>query len=142
MAKKTKTIKTYRALRYLQLQTDAYRKNGKRETIEFRGGTMAPKRVNGTFTTDDPEIQAYLENSDRFNVDYKIINEVKETFTEIDEGKEETSPETEKVEGVKDLQEARRYMVDKFGLNPESLKNKNQVLAAAKRQNLEFVDME
>lgn len=73
-----KMTKTYQSIRFTELHLTIFvtRKDytePQKETVDFIGGSTYPRQANGTYTTNDKEIQAQLEKNDGFKKDYRLL---------------------------------------------------------------------
>ena len=66
------STKTYVCVKFLDLTTEVM-VNGQIKIIRLKGGIMSPRRINGTYTTNDPDIQEAIEASPGFNKRYKLL---------------------------------------------------------------------
>lgn len=64
--------KTYQSLKYVD---DSYciLVNGNKMFVRFNGGSLQP-RVNGKFTTTDPDVMAAMESCKGFNKEFKLVS--------------------------------------------------------------------
>lgn len=72
--------KVYNSIGFLNATTQIM-VNGKKMTIEFRGGARYPKVTFGQFVTDDKDVQKALEKDKQFNKLYKLVK-IDGEFTE------------------------------------------------------------
>lgn len=158
--------KTYQAIGWISIKKEIVI-NGKHIKILFTGGKRHPKKVFGTYQTDDKAIQKALESDPQFNKDYRLMG--KKTPVEQNPSADEAiaflkkenerlqrenselkaeinlmkKPEEEKVrlvEGVTNAQQAKDYLVKEFGHDPEKLKNKMLIMNASKKYKVAFPD--
>jgi len=124
-------MKVYRSVYYNHL---TYIKvDGKPFKIVFGGGMIIDgKMINGTFSTNDENIQKAIENDPRFGSIFNLV----ETY---DENKVEDS-QKEIVSGITDIQSAREYLIGK-GVDHQELNNPKNILKKAEELNLSFPDM-
>lgn len=106
--------------------------------------TFAPQSDGSSvFATSNKDLQDALENHYKFG---RLFNLVSTTTAEekpatAEEEAETTAPEPEKiVVKVADLQEAKDYLADKFGISRTTMKlnNKKSILEAAEAHNVVF----
>lgn len=103
---------------------------------------------NGTsvFATSDPDIQAGLEKHYKFGKLFKLASThtydpeklVQETAEAANQGDVNNSGKEATVIKVNDLQEAKDYIADTFGVSRTALKTKKSVLDAAAEHNIAF----
>lgn len=65
-------IKTYISINHVHLTTNIVVKELP-TVIEFKGGSIYPKRRNGVFSTDDNYIQKAIESDNSYNIEFKLI---------------------------------------------------------------------
>jgi len=68
-------LKTYATIGILNRHTSASI-DGRDVPIHFINGTESPRKIQGRFTTKDPKIQEWIENSGNFNKKYRLISSV------------------------------------------------------------------
>jgi len=76
--------KTYQSIQYKELHL-RINVNNRSHAIDFTGGTTYPKVINGTFQTNDTDIQNALERSPSFNKMYRLM---------LSEGVSDTVPDS------------------------------------------------
>jgi hypothetical protein len=68
-------LKTYETIGILNRHTSA-NIDGIDVPIHFINGTESPRKIQGRFTTKDPKVQAWIENSGNFNKKYRLVSTV------------------------------------------------------------------
>ena len=134
-------------------------------TIDFMGGSNAPREINGTFTTRDIKIQDALESSERFNSYYKLVytekgavtqaipvstpkavvidNTISDSFMDEPIAEEKTDEaDVEIVTGISSGQKAKAYLFENFQIPLSKMKNNASVLAIAKECGVSFPELE
>lgn len=117
---------------------------GKRVRIRFEGGGAHAK---GMYTTNDEKIQEAIESSDQFQ--RKIIT-IERYYSPKEEkvSKKIEIVEASPVQGfkiykdVEKVQEAANILKLEYGLDHNSVKSREKVLAEAQRLNLKFPKLE
>lgn len=122
--------------------------NGSGMGCTFSGGTSFPKKLNGTFSTTKPEVQAALEAHPWYNkmfslVDTSVIGQ--QPFAAVEPAKEQPPQEEEPAtEGevylspAKNAQEAKKELNIKFNIPWSRLKNARQVKREAAERNIQY----
>jgi len=140
--------KTYQSVHYVQL--DTYLKvKGQRTLIEFRGGTLEPKR-NGTYNCTDPDvIEALDANIKRIGprCSYKCIHE--EILLEDDSPKKKTGNAVIRdVPAINTVTAGREWLINasisgqiEEGITPSMIKNRTDVLRIAEENGIRFIDL-
>jgi hypothetical protein len=137
--------KTYQSTQFIQLDTYVLI-NGQKRLVEFRGGSLDPKR-NGIYSTSDPEVieqmDAYLKRIGPEKASYKCIHE--EVLLEDEPVKKS---ETREVPEVTTVTAAKQWLVDasekgeiKEGITPNQIKNRTDVLRIAQENGINFIDL-
>lgn len=122
---------------------------GKDVPIHFSGGVIYPRRINGSYSTSDPDIQKALENDHRNGEIWKCISKIplfKKPEVETLEGETaevpETPAKTRKVPEIKTVQDAKEYLASRLdGISKATLTNKAKVLEVAARYNIIFPNL-
>lgn len=118
-----KITKTYRSLKSQVLAIRVVLKD-RRLTIRFTGGSKY-LGIRGSFTTDDTEIQEFLDNSPSLNVRYALEKEVKH--------KEKQKVEAEpKVVTFNSVQECKDYFESEFGIKPYPYSTREKCIVKGK----------
>lgn len=107
--------------------------------FEFTDGVITAHGASpAKFKTDNPLFQNIIESSNYFK--NGRIKLVKTIVLEEDAPKEDAPKEdvTKKV-NVSDLEEAKQYLVDNYGISPLKLTGKRTIVSAARECNIEFV---
>lgn len=137
--------KTYISKYYLQLHTEVeLKKDGEKvkRRIDFTGGQRAPRRINGRFTTTDPEIQEAIEKHPSYGTKFTLMKGKK--------GAQKAKPKepegSEKVvnKDVTTVPEAKAFLTDsekEFGVKLSEIQNKEAILSKAKELNVEFPNL-
>ena len=86
------STKTYIATKFLDLTTEVM-VDGKIKTIRLKGGIMSPRRINGSYTTNDPKIQEAIEAAPGFNKRFKLHRDWGEAEKTVDAPKKVITPE-------------------------------------------------
>lgn len=91
------------------------------------------------YATSDPMMQSALECHHNFGVLYVLDKVVEETQVE-EKPQEQSKAEEPKVATVKvaSLEDAKEYLVDKFGISRTKLRSKKQIMDAAEAHNIKF----
>lgn len=140
---------TYIALENIQF--DTYVTVGSnRVLIQFRGGSLEPRR-NGTFTTNDQKLIEAIDKDSGMNKTFKLLHSDVVLEDEIPSpGSKEDRKDWLKVEGTKTVQAAKEWLLDaskkgehgvKEGLLSSQITNKSTVLKLADEFHIEFVDL-
>lgn len=66
-------LKTYETIGILNRHVAAVI-DGREVTLPFINGTDSPRKIQGRFTTKDPKIQEWIENSGNYNVKYRLVS--------------------------------------------------------------------
>lgn len=130
-------LKVYQSINAVFFSTDIVLGEKKSIRIAFDNGVRYPKKNNGTYITDNVEIQKAIEADASFNVEFKLIRS---------EGKaEEKTEEDQKVDpNVKDYPEvttvgaARKILKNVFG---KDTKNRIEVMAASDELGVTFPNL-
>jgi hypothetical protein len=146
--------KTYQARKYIALHKRLKIKKGDDSVvidIEFTGGGHSNNRkITGKYSTSDAAIQEALEKNPGFNTEYRLIRSDKigiinqKEDSQPDETGLETGDEqgedVKAIEDVKTVGEARQYIIDNYkdDIQVSKIRNKSDVLKAAKTLNIEF----
>lgn len=109
--------------------------NGKSRHVTFNsltgGGSM--------YSTSDEDMQSALETHHNYGVLYKLDKVVDETKVEV---KPKAQPKVQEPEvktvKVASLEDAKEYLVDKYGISRTKLRSKKQIMEAAEAHNIEF----
>jgi hypothetical protein len=146
-----KVQKTYQATSAIQLDTYCL-VDGQKVAIEFRGGTITPRR-NGIFQTSDPKLIAQLD-ADIARVgeevaSYKCINIT--TLEEGEPGNTGYMPDDLPEKNVPDISTvtaAREWLLSasesgeiRKGITPSMIKNRVDVLRIAGENKVNFTDL-
>lgn len=100
----------------------------------FDGGTLSPRRINGSFSTSDPFIQEALESLPDFGTGFFI-----ERDNAADAPAAVVVEDTEQVLGVKNITEAKKYLTERYvTITYSQLKNKPMVLKVMENLNINF----
>lgn len=141
--------KTYQATQAIQLDTYVEVKGGKR-LIEFRGGTLNPRR-NGLFSTSTPEIMDALDADIKRvgpGCTFKCIHE--EILLDDDAPVKSNKIHLGglDVPGVKTVTAARTWLVDasfekkiEEGITSSMIKNRTDVLRIAEEHGIVFTEL-
>lgn len=89
------------------------------------------------FITDDKDMQTALERHSRFGKLFKLDVYYKDEPVE-EEPVEEVPEATTNTVKVASLEDAKEYLVDKFGISRTKLRSKKQIMDAAEAHNIEF----
>lgn len=68
-------IKTYETIGILNRYINAVI-DGREVSIPMTNGVESPRRIQGRYTTSDPKIQNWIENSGNFNKRYRLISTI------------------------------------------------------------------
>jgi len=140
--------KTYQSVHFVQL--DTYLKvKGQRTLIEFRGGTLEPKR-NGTYNCTDPDIIEALDaNIKRIGqkCSYKCIHE-EILFEDDSPQKKKGNSVMRDVPEINTVTAGREWLINasaegqiEEGITPSMIKNRTDVLRIAEENGIRFVDL-
>ncbi|MCK9333574.1 MAG: hypothetical protein M0Q19_10485 [Candidatus Cloacimonetes bacterium] len=100
----------------------------------FDGGTLSPRRINGSFSTSDPFTQEALESLPDFGTGFFI-----ERDNAADAPAAVVVEDTEQVLGVKNITEAKKYLTERYvTITYSQLKNKPMVLKVMENLNINF----
>ena len=125
-------VKTYRSLRYLELY--AYvNVNGKEVNVPFTGGTKVPKRILGSFSTGDKQIQKALEEHPKYNLEFTCVS-----GNEVKAGAPSKELSGEEPVQVANFQQAKKYLVDEHGVEPAEIPNKEALEKKALELKVQF----
>jgi hypothetical protein len=140
---------TYIALENIQFDTYVM-VGSNRVLIQFRGGTLEPRR-NGTFTTNDPKLIEAMDKDSGINKTFKLFHSDVVLTEEVPApGSQEDRKDWLKVEGTTTVQKAKDWLINasknkehgvKDGLLSSQIANKSTVLALAEEFHIEFVDL-
>lgn len=130
-------LKVYQSINAVFFSTDIVLGEKKSIRIAFDNGVRYPKKNNGTYITDNAEIQKAIEADASFNIEFKLIRS---------EGKaEEKTEEDQKYDpSVKDYPEvttvgaARKILKNVFG---KDTKNRVEVLAISEELGVTFPNL-
>lgn len=131
-------LKVYQSINAVYFSTDIMLGEKKSIRIAFDNGVRYPKKNNGTYITDNTEIQKAIEADASFNVEFKLIRS---------EGKAEEKEKEEDSTGdknVKDYPEvttvgvARKILKNVF---ERDAKNRVEVLAISEELGLTFPNL-
>lgn len=128
-------IKTYKATTHLSL--NVVMPSGKNQHITFNGLS------NGTslYTTDNELIQQALESHARFGTLFRLQTTSKQTTkTTKNTANSKKATKVTKVT-VSDIDAAKDYLADNFGLSRTKMKSTTAILNAAKANGIEFVGL-
>lgn len=148
----TQKSKTYQAITALHLATEVWVKSpdgqGKtKRRVVFSGGIRSPRRIPGTFSTNDPVLQEALESDTGFNKSWRLKKEKllekekQEVANTIKESMPEEQPASLVVDDVTTVKSAKEYLTEKHGIKVSELPNRNAVIAKAKEVNVEFPNL-
>ena len=145
-----KTIKTYKSKDFLSFSlvtgTESYQdpftggvyKRTTHTRVVFRPGTLG----EATFTTDNADLQAKLEECPLFGKRFFLVNTVTEEEEKEAKAKmakaAKAKAEPTKVE-VSDASEAKQYLVDKFEISRTQIRTLSDIKKYAEQNNIEFV---
>ncbi len=118
--------------------------NGENTSIDFDGGITSPRRINGSFSTTNPKIQAALESHYAFNKSFELVRTVDSSPAPVVK-KEEEQKETKSnviISRAKNAQEARQELNKKYGISYSYIKNAAAVLEKAAEFNIEYPNWE
>lgn len=141
--------KKYVLLKNMAWDLNLVLSNGRKITVLFKGGFLAPKMTPGYYRTDDPLIQEALEAHNCFNDKYALaetIHDKEFVFNpEIVTGSGLTPPGNtpttdEVVYEVTNAKEAKQWLIDKKGALPAELKNVPAIDAYCIKNKIVFVD--
>ena len=143
----SKQLKIYQSIDYQVLDTYVMA-GGSRRLIEFRGGSLQP-RINGKFSTSDPEIIAALDaDIARGGASFKCIHSEDLPDGAKAKGKKESEendfvPEDfNHVTGITTGQAARDFLLENVpGLSNTKLPNIATIKEVAKANKIFFVDL-
>ena len=124
-------VKTYRSPIVLSVRTA----DGTRVTFEELSGGQG-----GTFSTADPHLQEQLEKHPLFNYRFKVHGTAAAPQKKVEAEAEPETVEVIKVQ-INDPGEAKEYLADHFQISRTRLRTKEQILASAKANNVEFVGL-
>ena len=140
--------KTYEATNAIQLDTYCL-VDGKKFLVEFRGGTLDPRK-HGRFNTSDPKVIKAMDDDivrvGPERASYKCVH----TETLIDDEAEiEVEPIPEKIiPGIKTVTKAREWLIEasdqgiiKKGITSSMIKNRTDVLRFAGENKVTFTDL-
>lgn len=153
--------RVYQSIRAIFLSSYV-RLNGKLVQVKFTGGQRTPKRTNGKFSTNDPDMQRALETSPEYGKNWRriippegeIVKDRPPEMTIITEPEvkvqppaadrvmvaTETSPLS--ISGLINAQQVKNYILENYTdrFKFKELMSKGQIYAAAKALNLIFPD--
>jgi hypothetical protein len=128
------SVKTYRLLRYLEHYVYVQLEGRKEElSIPFTGGTKVPKRILGSYTTADQDIQKALEKHKKYDIDFTCVSG--KTIKAGSPTKELTPGEP--VE-VTNFSQAKKYLVDNHDVSPGDIPNKEALEKKAEELGVQF----
>lgn len=129
-------VKTYRSLRYLEHYIYVVIPGKKEEvSIPFTGGTKAPKRILGSFTTSDKETQKALESHRSYGIHFTCVGG--NTPVKAGTPSKELDLDKEPVKVV-NFQQAKKYLVDNHDADPADIPNKIALEAKAAELKVQF----
>lgn len=109
--------------------------------IHFSGGRTHPKMVFGTYRTSNPSIIAALENHPKYGIDWVCESEKKvEDPITVKLGEVKVDDKMV-VSGATNSQQAREWLNKNKGIPFTKMRNKGEVLAVAKEQKVEFINL-
>lgn len=132
-------------------------KNDKREIVEehninFEGGRLTPREVNGTFMTADPFVQKLIENHESYGKKFVLIAETDqktdktillEPDINIPDMEESMRDNIEIVGGINTGQKAKKYLLDNYkDVTALEVSNNTKILECAKKHHVRFPDLE
>jgi hypothetical protein len=141
--------KVYRSKYFLSL-TVCVVKAGNVVNCEFAGGIKSPQRVNGSFSTSDPETQMQLEANPRFNKDYYLLKTVEiapapipvptpiPAAIPVAENIPVVSEKEGHVSDATNAQQAREELNAKFGISFSKLKNTAAIMQFAEEYKISY----
>jgi hypothetical protein len=130
-------LKTYQSTRSITLITYV-RVEGDLVAIEFTGGTLAPKKKFGKYSTDNQKIQQAIESSGGFGLEFVCISEQ----PEIKNNEPDNSGEGWKdIEDVKTVQAAKDYLIDLPEVTASMVTNKLKVMEVAEKLKIRFPNL-
>ncbi len=71
-------VKIYETVNEVRL-TITIDNSGTPQDIVFEGGRLYPQRKNGTFRTDNPQLQKSLESDSSFGIDFRLKEKIEIT---------------------------------------------------------------
>lgn len=91
------------------------------------------------YSTSDENMQSAIETHHNFGVLYKLDKVVDETKVEV-KPKEQPKVQEPEVKTVKvaSLEDAKEFLVDRFGISRTKLRSKKQIMDAAEAHNVMF----
>lgn len=117
---------------------------------------------SSSFTTSSPELQEAIEKHYNYkklfrlesciedekktadkntNVNNEITDDVKDIVADDENPDNETSADNVVKVDVSDLEAAKEYLADKFGISRTSLRSKKAIIEQAQAHNIEFVGL-
>ena len=136
-------LKTYQSTRSITLLTYV-KVDGDLVAIEFAGGTLAPKKKYGKYSTSDPQIQKALENANGFGLEFVCILEQEseqEQSNHKDDKKEDGENGWKDIEDIKTVQAAKDYLIDLPEVTASMVGNKAKVLEVAEKFKIRFPNL-
>ena len=121
--------------------------DGQTLSIEFGGGMSSPRRVNGSFSTTDPKIQAALERHGLYNKTFELVKVINQKPAPAPVPPPEPEPEPKEIQPAyvskaKNAQQAKFELNKKFKVAWSNLKNVDAVLAMAEKFNIDYPEWE
>lgn len=132
--------KTYRSLVTINFSTTIGVGNSQ-VYIHFTGGRTHPKMVFGTYRTSDPSIIAALENHPKYGIDWVCESEKRMEVLISTKPGEVKVDDKMIVTGATNSQQAREWLNKNKGIPFTKMRNKGEVLAVAKEQKVEFINL-
>jgi len=137
--------KTYQSIEFMQFDT-AVMVNGQKVLLEFRGGSLDPKR-NGTYQTNDPGVIVAMDATIKRAGKACGFECIHEDIAIIDEDDNKVKNLTE-VPGITTVTAARQWLLEASekkeiaeGITAGMIKNRTDVLRIADENNIKFVDL-
>ncbi len=141
------TRKVYRSKHFMHL-TITIRIKGEPVQITFEGGSAAPRRINGDYSTTDPVKQVAIENHPKYGKSFELVKTI-----DMSTGKPfqptYKAPEAEKpveakgiVSEAKNSQEAKYELNKKYNIPWSQLKNAAAVLDHAEKLDISYPNWE
>lgn len=125
-------LKTYRHLQYLK-HTIFVTVDGVQQAITFEGGTRQPVRIHGNFTTANLKLQEAIEKHPGYGKQFIGPNEPVK--------KPKLNPELTGEEPVEvgNFQQAKKYILDNFEVDPSRVQNKELLEKTAAELGVQFI---
>ncbi|MFI3321908.1 MAG: hypothetical protein R3Y50_05230 [Rikenellaceae bacterium] len=136
-------VKKYESINNLHLVTTV-KVDGKDREIRFRGGTLTPRK-NGTFATDDEQLQKAMESDSGYNVSFRelVVDKKKEdSLKNSDKAKEPEVVELIDVFEVRTLEMAYSWFLDNLSLFPRTGLKYKQIIKIANTHGYHFPNLE